>query len=252
VSGGGHWNAYNCTPHATPPWRLSTYRFARFQLDPRTRRLLRDGQETHLSPKAFDLLNVLVENRGRAVSRAELLERVWPSTFVLDTNLASVIAEIRRVLDDSAEDPRFVRTMHRFGYWFVGSVAQENVDVLERTSLRHWLIWDTRQIPIGEGEHVVGRSPDAAVWIDAVGVSRHHARLTVTATDTTVEDLGSKNGTFVRGARITSRHSLGDGDQIRFGPVVVTFRIPPPAGSTETAPSKADGSSRGDPIARAR
>ncbi len=252
MSGGGPWNAYNCTPHSTPPWRLSTYRFDRFQLDPRTRRLLRDGQETHLSPKAFDLLNCLVENRARAISRAELLERVWPSTFVLDTNLASLIAEIRRVLDDSAEDPRFVRTMHRFGYWFIGSVPEGNADVPERISTRYWLIWDTRQIPIAEGEHVVGRSPDAAVWIDAAGVSRHHARITVTAAETTVEDLGSKNGTFVRGARIMTRHSLADGDQIRFGPVVVTFRIPPPAGSTETAPSRTEGSSRSDAIARAR
>jgi DNA-binding winged helix-turn-helix (wHTH) protein len=219
--------------------RSSTYRFDRFQLDPPTRRLLCDGQEAHLSPKAFELLMCLVENRVRAVSRAELLERLWPGTFVLDTNIASLIAEIRRVLDDSAEDARFVRTMHRFGYWFVGNVSEGKADVRTEASARHWLIWETRQIPVTEGEHIVGRAPDAAVWIDAAGVSRHHARLTVTAAATTIEDLSSKNGTFVGGARITGCHPLDDGDQIRFGSVVVTFRIPPPAGSTETAPSRA-------------
>ena len=202
--------------------------------------MLCDGQEAHLSPKAFDLLMCLVESRERAVSRAELMERLWPGTFVLETNLASLIAEIRRVLDDDAQDARFVRTMHRFGYWFVGNVMEGKADVPVGTSARHWLIWETRQIPVTEGEHIVGRAPDAEVWIDAVGVSRHHARLTVTTAVTTIEDLSSKNGTFVRGERITSCYPLDDGDQIRFGPVVVTFRIPPPAGSTETAPSKAE------------
>jgi DNA-binding winged helix-turn-helix (wHTH) protein len=219
--------------------RSSTYQFDRFQLDPRTRRLLCEGQETHLSPKAFDLLNCLVDGRDRAISRAELMECLWPGTFVLETNLASLIAEIRRVLGDNSQDARFVRTMHRFGYWFVGTVTEGKADAPAGASARHWLIWETRQIPVTEGEHIVGRAPDAAVWIDAVGVSRHHARLTVTAAATTIEDLSSKNGTFVGGARITGCHPLDDGDQIRFGPVVVTFRIPPPAGSTETAPSRA-------------
>jgi FHA domain len=203
--------------------------------------LLRDGQEVHLSPKAFDLLNCLVENRARAMSRAELQQHVWPSTFVLDTNLATLVAEIRRALDDDAEDPRFVRTMHRFGYWFVGSVRKEDaIGTSTNTPLHYWLIWETRQIPLTEGEHVVGRSPDAAVWIDAAGVSRHHARVTVAGETITVEDLGSKNGTFVRGTRITTQHPLADGDQIRFGSVVVTFRIPPPVGTTESAPSRAE------------
>jgi DNA-binding winged helix-turn-helix (wHTH) protein len=223
------------------PGRSHTYRFDRFVLDPRTRRLLRDGEEKHLSPKAFDLMTCLVENRARAMSRAALLQRVWPSTFVEDTNLASLVAEIRRVLDDSADDPRFVRTVHRFGYWFIGNVQEGDAgDVPGKAPIRYWLIWETRQIPIAEGDHVVGRSPDADVWIDAAGVSRHHARVTLKGAEATVEDLGSKNGTFVRGSRITTRHPLIDADQIRFGPVVVTFRIPPPAGSTETANSKAD------------
>jgi DNA-binding winged helix-turn-helix (wHTH) protein len=226
---------------------VATYRFDRFVLDPGTRRLLRDGQEAHLSPKAFDLLTCLVENRRQAMSRAVLLRRVWPSTFVEDTNLASLVAEIRRVLDDRADEPRFVRTVHRFGYWFVGSVlegdALQDSDAGEapgKAAVRYWIIWETRQIPLDEGTHIVGRSPDASVWIDAAGISRHHARVTVSGVDITVEDLGSKNGTFLRGRRLTVAHPLVDGDQIRFGPVVVTFRIPPPVGSTETVASRDD------------
>jgi hypothetical protein len=193
-------------------------------------------------------LTRLVENRARAMSRAELLQHVWPSTFVEDTNLASLVAEIRRVLNDSADDPRFVRTINRFGYWFVANVQEGDAgDVPEKAPIRYWLVWETRQIPIAEGEHVVGRSPEAGVWIDAAGISRHHARVTVKAGETTIEDLGSKNGTFVRGTRITTCHPIVDGDQIRLGPVVVTFRIPAPVGSTETALSRPDprGSRRG-------
>ena len=127
--------------------------------------------------------------------------------------------------------------MHRFGYWFVGSVHERNVGEEEpvRPAVRYWLVWETRQVPLAEGESVLGRARDAEIWIDAHGVSRNHARITVAGQDATVEDLGSKNGTFVRGERITTPYRLADGDQLRLGSVVITFRIPPPVGSTDTA-----------------
>src|SRR5262249_41748030 len=87
------------------------YRFADFTLDPGTRQLLWNGAEVHLAPKAFDLLVMLAANRARAVSKEELQQRLWPSTFVEETNLATLIAEIRRTLRDSAASPRFVRTI---------------------------------------------------------------------------------------------------------------------------------------------
>lgn len=205
-----------------------------------TRRLLRRNQEIHLSPKAFELLTVLIENQARAMSKAELQERLWPSTFVQETNLAGVVAELRRALEDSAEQPRFIRTMPRFGYWFIGHAAgskhvPEELKVRPRT--RYWLVWETRQIPLSDGENILGRGADAGIWIDAPGVSRHHARILLGDSGAAVEDLGSKNGTYVRGQRITASAPLHDGDQIRLGSVVITFRIPPPASSTETARS---------------
>lgn len=217
----------------------STLRFDHFTVDSRTRRILHDGKEVHLSPKAFDLLVTLIENRGLAMSRAELHKHLWPSTYVLDTNLASLVAEIRRVLGDEADDPRFVRTMHRFGYWFIGNVEEENlVGERVRPAVRYWLVWETKQVPLTEGTNVVGRAPDAEVWIDAAGVSRNHARISVAGPEATVEDLGSKNGTFLRGERISSPRPLNDGDQIRLGSVVATFRVPGPVSSTESVPSR--------------
>jgi len=216
------------------------YRFDRFALDSGTRQLLRDGRKVHLSPKAFDLLRALVENRARAMERTELHQQLWPDTFVLDTNLASLIAEVRRALGDSAEEPAFVQTLHRFGYRFIAAVHEEIAADEEPVTpqARYWLVWDTRQIPLDHGANVLGRAPDAGVWIDAPGVSRSHAQITVAGRHATVEDLGSKNGTFVKGERITAPYHLADGDQIRLGSVVITFRIPPPAGSTESVQSR--------------
>jgi DNA-binding winged helix-turn-helix (wHTH) protein len=212
---------------------VTTYRFGEFRLDVFTRRLLHGEREVHLSPKAFDLLTVLVENRAKALAKADLVRRLWPSTFVQETNLAGLVAEIRQLLSDSADEPRFIRTVHRFGYWFIGAVSEEPATA--PAGVRYWLVWETRQIPLAAGENVLGRAPDADVWIDAPGVSRHHARIRVDGAVATLQDLGSKNGTYLHGDRVAAPARLEDGDLIRLGSVVITFKIPPPAGSTETA-----------------
>jgi DNA-binding winged helix-turn-helix (wHTH) protein len=214
-----------------------TFRFDRFTLDGDTRRLLLGSEEVHLSPKALHLLLVLVENRHRAVSRADLQKELWPSTYVLDTNLASLIKEIRRALGDTADTPKFVRTVHRFGYWFIGELRDGASPQSGNVTTRYWLIWAARQIPVTEGTHVLGRAPDASVWIDAPGISRHHARLVLEGEQAMLEDLGSKNGTYVGEERVTAPRRLDDGDQIRLGPVVITFRIPPAVGATDTVRS---------------
>jgi DNA-binding winged helix-turn-helix (wHTH) protein len=213
---------------------MGTVRFGVFSLDAATRQLLRDGRELSLSPKAFQLLSLLVVNRARAVSREELHQALWPSTFVLDTNIASLVAEVRRALDDDAAKPRFIRTMHRFGYRFVAQVDEPPMTAVQTPSAAYWLVWDVRHVPLAEGSHIIGREADASVWIDAPGVSRHHARILIDGGDATLEDLGSKNGTYVAGERVTNPRRLRDGDQIRVGSVVVTFQIPRVSVATET------------------
>ena len=214
-----------------------TLRFGPFSLDSSTRQLRRDGGEVTLSPKAFQLLLLLVENRSRAMSRHELQQQLWPSTFVLETNLAGLIAELRRALGDTASSPTFVRTMHRFGYWFIGGVEESGAPPESgQPAVKYWLIWETRQVPLTEGDNIVGRGADASVWIDAPGVSRHHACIAVRQGAATLADLGSKNGTYVGADRVTAPRPLVDGDQVRLGSVVITFRIPQLPGPTETAP----------------
>ena len=115
-------------------------------LDYGTRQLLVDGDEIHLSPKAFELLAILLDNRPRAVSKAELQERLWPSTFVEETNLAGLVAEIRRALGDSATRPVFLRTVYRFGYRFVGEVVESDAATRAAPSgPRPCLVFENRQ-----------------------------------------------------------------------------------------------------------
>lgn len=211
-----------------------SFRFGRFVLDRETRQLTGDGEEIHLSPKAFQLLAILITERPRAVSKSELQDQLWPATFVEETNVAGLVAEIRRALDDSATDPEFVRTVYRFGYRFVGTV-QESGEPKRAPSVgpRPSLVVGDRRTLLLQGVNVIGRAPDATVHCDAAGVSRHHARILVSDGEATLEDLGSKNGTYLQGTRVTSAR-LADGDEIRLGTASLTFRLEPPVGATET------------------
>ena len=211
------------------------HRFAEFLLDTQTRQLLKGGREAHLSPKAYELLLLLIEQRSRALAKAELQDHLWPSTFVGETNLATLVAEIRRGLDESAQDATIVRTVHRFGYRFVAEVNQEDAarDTMPPAADMYLTTHD-QQYPLANGEAVIGRARDAAIRLDSGGVSRHHARLIVAGTEATIEDLGSKNGTFIDGHPITRPCLLKDRSEIRIGPIVLTFRLTSPATATET------------------
>jgi DNA-binding winged helix-turn-helix (wHTH) protein len=217
------------------------YRFGRFELDCDTRLLLSEGDEIHLSPKAFELLSVLLSSRPRAVSKTELQERLWPSTFVEETNLAGLVAEIRRALDDSASQPAFVRTMYRFGYRFVGEVVETGAaKPPPPPGPRPCVVYENRHIVLMEGVNVIGRAPDATIQCDVTGVSRHHARILVSTGEATLEDLDSKNGTYLQDRRITSAR-LSEGDEIRLGKACLTFRVGPPVGATETVTTDSRG-----------
>ena len=210
-------------------------RFGPYTLDERARQLRRGTQPVHLSPKAFDLLALLVRRRPEAISKAEAHERLWRDTFVSDVNLAVLVAEIRTALDDDAKHPEFVRTVQRFGYAFAGTVAE--VERPRSRGLGHamcWLDWGVERVALSDGENLVGRDPAADVRIDAVGVSRRHAMIVVSHQEVTLHDLSSKNGTYVKDVRVTSPTALTDGIEVRFGPAVVCFRQAAGMTSTQT------------------
>ena len=218
--------------------RRVTYRFDRFAASSDTRQLILDDREIHLSPKAFELLLFLLEHRSRAVSKAELHARLWPSTFVGETNLPSIVAEIRRALADEAQNPTYIRTVHRFGYRFIGRAVEGDEPAAQRDPTgrvpRMYLIGAEGPFELAHGETVIGRGSDVAVRIDAGGVSRHHARIVVQGNIARIEDLASKNGTFVDGKPLAGGAVLSDGAEIRVGPVALTFRLESPTRATET------------------
>jgi DNA-binding winged helix-turn-helix (wHTH) protein len=210
-------------------------RFGPCTLDLDTRQLVRKGREIHLAPKAYALLETLVSERPKVLSKAELQQRLWPDTFVVEANLSALVAEIRTALGDRAQAPRFIRTVHGFGYAFCAATTSDaDPRPAAAQSPTCWLEWGAHRFPLTEGDHVIGRDPDVDIRIDATTVSRRHARVVVSPEGARLEDFGSKNGTFHGETRVTSRVSLADGDNIRIGSVRVTFHSPAPRQSTET------------------
>ena len=210
--------------------------FAGCTLDTDARRVCRGNREVHLSPKAFELLTVLVEHRGRALPKAELLERVWPGVFVSDASLARVVTELREAVGDRARHAQVIRTVHGYGYAFAAEVEDDAPRRRPGATGQStcWLVWRRRVFALADGEQVAGRDPGAAIWLDSPKVSRQHARVLVRGTTATIEDLGSKNGTFVRGVRISAPTNLAPADDIRIGPFRLIFRIARGPTSTET------------------
>jgi len=217
------------------------FRFGECVLDDETRELSRRGETVHVSPKAFQFLELLLTERPRAISKEEILRRLWAGTYVTDGTLTTLIAEVRSAIGDDAHEPRFVRTVHRFGYAFSGSAEEEGRKAIRAKGVPRvaWrLVWETREIALTEGDNIVGRDPDAAILVDHASVSRQHARIRVSGSTAVLEDLDSKNGTFWRGERIRAPVELADRGEIRFGSISMTCRKYSLPASTETTPAR--------------
>jgi hypothetical protein len=188
----------------------------------------------HLEPKAFRLLELLVTARPKALSKRDLQEELWPKTYVSERSLARLVADLRIAIGDSASEPRFLRTIHGFGYAFCGEVVAPDRRPKDRAGDFHCrLSWGDREIALIEGENVLGRDPDVTVWIDLNSVSRHHARVVVGDGSALLEDLGSRNGTLLNGEPVTSPRPLESGDRIKIGAASLVFRCSRRLGTTE-------------------
>ena len=204
-------------------------------LDSDTRELFRNEKPVHLSPKGFRLLELLLEGRPKAFSKEEIHAKIWPDAIVSEATLASLVAEIREAIGEGAKDARHIRTVHGFGYAFAGDAKDAPRERRDAGGPSSWrLIQDERVIPIAEGETILGRDPLAGLRVPSESVSRRHARLMIAGAGATIEDLGSKNGTYVRGKRIAASTPLEDGDSLRLGSVTFTFRVASEEKSTMT------------------
>jgi DNA-binding winged helix-turn-helix (wHTH) protein len=204
-------------------------RFGEFAVDPGARQLLKRGVPVHLGPKAFALLELLLAHRPQALSKAQIHDSIWPRTFVAESNLTTLVAELRSALGDPPRSPRLIRTVYGFGYAFCGEAKAAGAG-----GARLRLFIEDREIALHEGENVLGRGDDAVALIESALASRRHARIVVSGEHAVLEDLASKNGTFLRNQRIRAPADLADGDEIRIGRSVMTFRVLRRLESTQT------------------
>jgi DNA-binding winged helix-turn-helix (wHTH) protein len=184
--------------------------FDAFRIDRDGRELRENDDVIHLTPKALQLLQLLVDSRPRVLSKEEIDDALWPVTYVEESSLSVLVAEVRKALRDDARRPRYLKTAFGFGYGFIG-------DAVEETSAAGAIRLRSagREFVLAAGENIIGRDPDATIRLSADGISRRHARIVVRGNCATIEDLGSKNGTYVDGIRIDRTRELKEGDEIR-------------------------------------
>jgi DNA-binding winged helix-turn-helix (wHTH) protein len=207
-------------------------RFGPVTLDVVARRISCDGVPLHLTPKAFDLLALLVREAPRVVPKAELHRALWPETFVSDAALATLVKEVRRELRDRGQPASLIRTVHGIGHALAASV--EAVPAAGPADARHWIEANGRRIRLVAGENLIGRDPAARVWLDVASVSRRHASIIIDAEGALLEDLGSKNGTTVGTETVSGRVRLRDGDIVRVGSMRLVYRASTSGMPTET------------------
>ncbi len=175
----------------------------------------------------MDVLVCLADLHGELATKQHLIDTVWQTEFVSENALTHVIAELRNALGDDAQHPRYIETIPRRGYRLLARVTiHEGAPVsTPAPSLRFRLTSDDNEFPLAEGENAIGRGPDATVRIDDPEVSRRHATITIDGDAATLQDMGSKNGTFLRGERVVEPARLANADEIRIGVNVATFRF---------------------------
>ncbi|HVG87224.1 MAG TPA: winged helix-turn-helix domain-containing protein [Vicinamibacterales bacterium] len=207
---------------------MVTYRFGPFRLVLDQRLLERDGTPVALTAKAFDLLAALVQQRTRALSKDELLALVWPGSVVEEGNLSQQVFVLRRTLADAGE---CVATVPRHGYRFVATVVEEHENHSPAKS-PHCIVWDGREYPLREGVTVIGRAEDADLRIPLPSLSRHHARVIVRGLAATLEDLGSRHGSWRGSLRVRDSVGLSGGDEIRLGTAMLVYYVVMPNDTT--------------------
>lgn len=209
------------------------FRFGDYELDVAAFSLRQRGIAVRLEKIPLEVLILLVEHAGALVDRDSIFSALWGSDVFLDRDAAinTAIRKIRKALGEDGDRPRFVETVVGKGYRFVGPiVAGTPDDAPEVTNYR--VTTETHAFVLTHGDNVIGRNPDAEVFLDHPSVSRRHARISIAADRVVLEDLNSRNGTSLDGREVTSPTELHDGAVIRVGPITLTF-VSLPVASTE-------------------
>jgi eukaryotic-like serine/threonine-protein kinase len=150
--------------------RGEIYRFASFRLNVPERVLERDGKPVSVSPKAWEVLRVLVAYRGRVVEKQVLMDEVWPGIFVEENNLAFNISVLRKVLGENAAEPKFIETVPKRGYRFIAPVDDESCESRPVANLVDDLATRSAQ-PEAPGSVETAGRPKGRSWKSLVAVA---------------------------------------------------------------------------------
>ena len=203
------------------------FRLGDWLVEPTLDRISQDGQTVRLRPRAMDVLACLALAAGKLASKQDLIDSVWQAEFVSEHALTQVIAELRAALGDDARNPSYIENIPRRGYRLVAAVTPmaASVPPAREAIVPFKLQGEDRDHPLSQGSNIIGRTTEADISIDHTKVSRCHARIVVTGTTATIEDLGSKNGTYLNGERLEHPAVLTNGDQIWIGRSVARLRF---------------------------
>ena len=217
-------------------------RFAEFELDFDAYALWRAGNRVRLEKLPMEVLMLLVSRAGALVDRAEIQASIWGSDVFVERDAAinTAVRKLRRTLGDDPERPRFVETVIGKGYRFVCAVERTQSLVARGTAIaarrllpRYVIRRGKEEFTLQAGENLLGRDPEAGVYLDHPSVSRRHARITIGPGKTTLEDLASRNGTFLDGRKVSKAVALRHGAVVGLGLVTLTFHARSAPDSTQ-------------------
>ena len=195
--------------------------FGEYLIDSSERQLLRGDAPVHLTGKAFQLLVLLIAERAKVLTKKEIYDALWPNVYVQEANIKNLVAELRAALGDAEEE--MIRTERGVGYAFIA----EAVDEALLSAPRFVLVVNGVTFSLREGRNVIGREASAQIRLESSAVSRSHASVTITGEDAIVQDLGSRNGTFLNGDKLEAARSLRVGDEIRIAQFAIRFQTAP-------------------------
>jgi DNA-binding winged helix-turn-helix (wHTH) protein len=207
--------------------RRRPFHLGEWLVEPTLDRISRDGHHVRLRPRAMEVLICLAQESGKLASKQNIIDAVWRTEFVSEHALTQVIAELRAALGDDARNPTYIENIPRRGYRLVAVVTPvaASVPPARDASLPFKLQGEDCDHPLIQGPNIIGRTDDADIPIDRTEVSRCHARIFVSGTTATIEDLGSKNGTYLNGERLEQPTLLNNGDEIWIGRSVARLRF---------------------------
>ncbi len=215
------------SPVDTDVLAASAFPLGEWVVEPQLGRLTRGSATISLEFKVMDVLLCLARKPGVVVTRSDLIDTVWATEYISDNTLTHAIAELRSALGCDAKNPSYIETIHRRGYRLLECVSEPNdtqTGTADKPSCFQVITGD-RRVRLKNGENLIGRIPWATVTIDSIQVSRRHARIIVKGSTALLEDLCSKNGTYLNGRSLTDPASLADGDRIGLGSHIVVLRL---------------------------